>query len=343
VAAWSVLRASDRSWRCRLFVCRGFVVVRPSVRQVFWTFFSVIDGGFYFEEFHTLHVLGGLGFAVGVLVVFCGVYLLAPRTQTDHGRHAGVGVGGEAAGESDDEESDLRRMLRLEVESPATSPAYAGTKASLSRVKSQSLDTSSMEAGDEEIDWDHTRMLSIGFFPSISTDQDVAKMGMGKLNARVEGVAPGAGDAHGRIHGRADGARVADSPSSRKITGLPLPLPWSKPKDTPPRPDPPTGNVKTFKDDSRSSGSGRPGSPLRAATGDRDRDKRGMGRGDAAGAAATTGAAATGSASAAAAQSGCREETERRRRWAGAGGSAVADSRGGEGGAAPGPSSLAPR
>ncbi|CAN0569640.1 unnamed protein product, partial [Ectocarpus sp. 12 AP-2014] len=37
--------------------------------QVFWTFFSVIDGGFYFEEFHTLHVLGGLGFAVGVLVV----------------------------------------------------------------------------------------------------------------------------------------------------------------------------------------------------------------------------------------------------------------------------------
>ncbi|CAB1105483.1 unnamed protein product [Ectocarpus sp. CCAP 1310/34] len=82
--------------------------------QVFWTFFSVIDGGFYFEEFHTLHVLGGLGFAVGVLVVFCGVYLLAPRTQTDHGRHAGVGGGGEAAGESDGEESDLRRMLRLE-------------------------------------------------------------------------------------------------------------------------------------------------------------------------------------------------------------------------------------
>lgn len=38
-------------------------------KQVFWTFFSVIGGGFYFEEFHTLHVLAGLGFAVGVLVV----------------------------------------------------------------------------------------------------------------------------------------------------------------------------------------------------------------------------------------------------------------------------------
>lgn len=30
---------------------------------------------------------------------------------------------------------------------------------------------SSLEAGDEEIDWNHTRMLSLGFFPSISTDQ----------------------------------------------------------------------------------------------------------------------------------------------------------------------------
>ncbi|CAN0096091.1 unnamed protein product, partial [Ectocarpus sp. 4 AP-2014] len=200
------------------------------------------------------------------------------------------------------------------VKSPAPSPAYAGTKGSLSRGQSQSLDTSSMEAGDEEIDWEHTRMLSMGFFPSISTDQDVAKMGMGKLYARVEGVAPEAGEAHGRIHGRADGARAADSPS-RKIAGPLLPIPWSKPKDTPPRPDPPAGNVnvKTFRNDSRSSG--RPGSPLRAVTRG-DSDRRGiMGRGDAAAAASTAAAAvaAAGSASAAAAQSGSREETERRR------------------------------
>lgn len=54
-------------------------------------------------------------------------------------------------------------------ESPAPSPVYAGASAGLSGG-GQSLDTS-MEAGDEEIDWDHTRMLSLGFFPSISTDQ----------------------------------------------------------------------------------------------------------------------------------------------------------------------------
>ena len=50
----------------------GGVCVYAPGQQVFWTFFSVIGGGFYFEEFHTLHFLGGLGFAVGVLVVSAG-------------------------------------------------------------------------------------------------------------------------------------------------------------------------------------------------------------------------------------------------------------------------------
>lgn len=63
-------------------------------------------------------------------------------------------------------------------ESPAPSPVYAGRASGgggggsglSGRGGQQSLDAS-MEAGDEEIDWDHTRMLSLGFFPSISTDQ----------------------------------------------------------------------------------------------------------------------------------------------------------------------------
>lgn len=49
---------------------------------MFWTFFSVIGGGFYFEEFHTLHVLGGLGFAVGVMVVSLSGRNYAATTET---------------------------------------------------------------------------------------------------------------------------------------------------------------------------------------------------------------------------------------------------------------------
>lgn len=54
-------------------------------------------------------------------------------------------------------------------ESPAATPVHAGTRPSVSR--GDSSQDKGMEAGDEEIDWDHTRMLSLGFFPSISTDQ----------------------------------------------------------------------------------------------------------------------------------------------------------------------------
>lgn len=67
-------------------------------------------------------------------------------------------------------------------ESHAPSPVYAGSNAGLSAGQ-RSLDTS-MEAGDEEIDWDHTRMLSLGFFPSISTDE-VCVLGFGLLVAVV--------------------------------------------------------------------------------------------------------------------------------------------------------------
>eukprot|EP00903_Cladosiphon_okamuranus_P006855 g6677.t1 len=276
--------------------------------QVFWTFFSVIGGGFYFEEFHTLHALGGLGFAVGVMVVFCGVYLLAPRTQTDHGSWDGEDGTG-----SDAEPSDLTKMLRLDVESPAPSPVYAGVKAGLSA--GQSLDTS-MEAGDEEIDWDHTRMLSLGFFPSISTDQDVAKMGMGKLANNLEGVHDAeAGDAHGHAGGN---ARVTDA-AHRQSTLLPPPR--SKPKDTPPRPISPVNSGGGRAAAPSPSGAGAAQADEEARGTDRDIDLEGGDR------------------------NRDREgETERRRRRAagaarasasasGSGSAAVANRRGGRGGA----------
>lgn len=56
----------------------------------------------------------------------------------------------------------------LAGESPAMSPAYSTATPA---HRPQSVREGSMEAGDEEIDWHHTRMLSLGFFPSISTDQ----------------------------------------------------------------------------------------------------------------------------------------------------------------------------
>jgi len=51
------------------------------VLQVFWTFFSIVSGGIYFQEFHSFAPGQMVGFSCGVLVVFFGVYLLAPGSQ----------------------------------------------------------------------------------------------------------------------------------------------------------------------------------------------------------------------------------------------------------------------
>lgn len=68
----------DEVEACRSEGCGGVIVggspraLCPRLRrpsQVFWTFFSVIGGGFYFEEFKSLGLMDAIGFATGVSVV----------------------------------------------------------------------------------------------------------------------------------------------------------------------------------------------------------------------------------------------------------------------------------
>ncbi|CAM9814965.1 unnamed protein product [Chrysoparadoxa australica] len=131
--------------------------------QVFWTFFSVLGGGIYFKEFQELTPERMCAFALGVGIVFVGVYQLAPRTQ-----------------------------LETKLDEPPTPPIECfeisdvdlgrenefGERYQLSRRSTMDgqllVDGMELEAGDEEIDWKHTRMVSLGFFPSITTDEDMA-------------------------------------------------------------------------------------------------------------------------------------------------------------------------
>lgn len=50
--------------------------------QVFWSFFSILGGGIYFEEFQELSDADLGVFTVGVLIVFTGVYIMAPKSTT---------------------------------------------------------------------------------------------------------------------------------------------------------------------------------------------------------------------------------------------------------------------
>ena len=50
--------------------------------QVFWTFFATLNGGIYFREFMGDVFLrdDATGFSFGVLIIFIGVYFLAPSS-----------------------------------------------------------------------------------------------------------------------------------------------------------------------------------------------------------------------------------------------------------------------
>ena len=46
--------------------------------QVFFMFFAIVCGGIFFSEFETFDARQGAGFGVGIVIVFVGVYGLAP-------------------------------------------------------------------------------------------------------------------------------------------------------------------------------------------------------------------------------------------------------------------------
>jgi len=53
------------------------IVIIPTL-QVFWTLFSILDGGIYFREFDEFTFLNYVMFISGVLIVFYGIFILAP-------------------------------------------------------------------------------------------------------------------------------------------------------------------------------------------------------------------------------------------------------------------------
>lgn len=86
------------------------------VLQVFWTFFSILSGGIYFEEFNSFTPGQMLGFTLGVVVVFVGVYMLAPSPK-------------ERDIESASKEMDERETVKLHSPSSATPPQLSSNRA----------------------------------------------------------------------------------------------------------------------------------------------------------------------------------------------------------------------
>ena len=97
------------------------------VLQVFWTFYSIVSGGIYFEEFDAFSPEQMLGFCSGVSVVFVGVYLLAP------------GGGGEETIEIGDGD-DASQTEMMELNQPTTPTPQSGGGAVGNRARGFSFD-----------------------------------------------------------------------------------------------------------------------------------------------------------------------------------------------------------
>jgi hypothetical protein len=59
----------------------GLIII--PLLQVFWTTSAILQGGVYFQEFDKFSRAQTIGFTMGVLIVFIGVYLLAPVDPSD--------------------------------------------------------------------------------------------------------------------------------------------------------------------------------------------------------------------------------------------------------------------
>jgi hypothetical protein len=70
------------------------------VLQVFWTFFAIVSGGIYFEEFKSFTWPQMIGFIFGVSIVFLGVYMLSPKNPQELGQSVG----------DDPSDTELRQM-----------------------------------------------------------------------------------------------------------------------------------------------------------------------------------------------------------------------------------------
>ena len=81
--------------------------------QAFFMFFAILCGGIFFSEFNTFTPQAAIGFFVGIVVVFGGVYGLAPVNAT---------VANDDDGGGDSSDSHKQEAL-LPVDATATATA----------------------------------------------------------------------------------------------------------------------------------------------------------------------------------------------------------------------------
>lgn len=138
----------------------GLIII--PLLQVFWTTSAILQGGVYFREFEKFSPLQTVGFCLGVVIVFFGVFLLTPSKRKDEGdsNRALINSEGGPGCETDDSEDSACSAANGHSE---VRPGSTFTNCGLSTAGSSMHGQPAVE-----------RLLSLTYMPVVLNDANIA-------------------------------------------------------------------------------------------------------------------------------------------------------------------------
>eukprot|EP00210_Caulerpa_lentillifera_P008458 g8070.t1 len=121
------------------------LIIVPTM-QISWTFFSIVSGMLYFQEYKDFEMLQGILFTLAVTVVFFGVYLLTNSCTSE--KPVTIGIANEFI---DEKEQGTGTNLELQTDDNSGKEL---------RIKVGSLD------------WNHVKDVEIPIVPSSASDSE---------------------------------------------------------------------------------------------------------------------------------------------------------------------------
>lgn len=139
----------------------GLIII--PLLQVFWTTSAILQGGVYFREFEKFSPLQTVGFCLGVLIVFFGVFLLTPNKRKDDSGSDRALINSEGGPGCETDDSD----------DSACSVSNGGSASELrngSTFTNCGLSTAGSTHGQPAVE----RLLSLTYMPVVLNDANIA-------------------------------------------------------------------------------------------------------------------------------------------------------------------------
>eukprot|EP01041_Mallomonas_annulata_P011870 gene11870-24871_t len=149
----------------------GLVII--PLLQVFWTTSAILQGGVYFKEFEKFSPLQTVGFCMGVMTVFIGVFLLTPHKRRDHEAMMEQALITEDGTPASQDDNEMDNSVRSSISNSAGGPHDTATTTSRRQHAFSNCGLSAMDES-ERGSVSMERLLSLTYMPVVLNDASVA-------------------------------------------------------------------------------------------------------------------------------------------------------------------------